>query len=150
MKYFFKVSVFLFFLLTLLFSCKSVSSVNDIAKYNIKEILSKIEFDFNFAQLDSISTYIHNDFKHKGRDKNKEIIFWNDLAHRYTFISIEDIEVYRLDYYRAKAKFKLTFQNSTQTVVYNEPSEEFGDLSYFYYENGKWYLIGKDNFNNFR
>ncbi len=129
-----------------LFSCKATTTVNEQIDYSIKEILSQIEIDFNFGDIDSLITFISPHFEHKGKDYNQEVLFWRDLYYQYTFLSIDNIEVQRLTYEKAKAKFILTFKNSTETVQYNEPSEQFGDLSYFIFENGKWKLIGKDNF----
>ena len=145
MKRYFFLFVLLLALLSIL-SCKSVTSTQDSSDYLIKEILSNIQYDFNFSHLDSLYQYIHPDFLHKDRNKNAEIDYWENLFYKYSYLSIKDIEVQRINYYKAKVKFNLVFQNTTQITEYNEPSQEFGDLSYFFYDNGKWYLIGKDNF----
>ena len=127
-------------------SCNITTSVNEHTQYEIKDILSKIEVDFNFGDIDSLTVFISHNFSHKGRDYNQEIGFWNDLFYQYTNISIKNIEVQRFSYEKAKAVFDLTLSNNTETIELHEPSDDFGDLSFFIYENSKWKLIGKDNF----
>ena len=137
--------IILFFII-FLFSCHSVTSFEQETDFNIKDILNKIQYNLNFAQPDSINLFIHENFSHKGRDKKEEENFFMDLSFEYTFFSFKNIEIQRLSYTRAIAKFDMVLQNNTQILKTFEPSEIFGDLSYFYYENGRWYLIGKDNF----
>lgn len=128
----------------MLISCANTTSPNEIMEYEINDILQDVATDFNFAQLDSLMTNFLPSFSHKDRDFDEEKQFWQDLIYQYNEVSIDNISINKISNDRLVASFDIKFKNASTTQIYNEPSGEFGDLSYFARENGEWKIIGKD------
>ena len=129
----------------LLLACSEVSSPNEISKYEIEEILGNIEDDFNFADLQGIMSYYHEDFSHNQTNYWEEETIWQLRLTDYNMIEFENIEI-ELNLPLASASFTMKLTNENGTDSFQEP-EDHGDISYFYRENGVWKIYGNQAIN---
>ncbi|MCK4311343.1 MAG: nuclear transport factor 2 family protein, partial [Candidatus Cloacimonetes bacterium] len=135
MKYFILV-------LILLISCCDTSSPEDVAEAQILEILDTIIASFTFNDLNEIMQNYHPDFLHNGDDYDFEVIRWEIRLNDYDEIDFTDIDI-ELDGDFAKVYFTMTlYDNEGNSFVTQEPSEENGDISYFYREFDDWKICG--------
>ena len=137
MKY---LSPLLAFILLFSISCDTSSS-EDLDKNEILDILDSIQLNFNMhLDPDDIMQYYNQNFNHNGDDFDFERIRWEIRLNDYNDLIFENIEI-NLNGNYATANF-LMHLDETAT---DEPSDENGDISYFYRELGNWKLCG-DNF----
>ncbi len=136
-----KIKIFLFISLFLLISCGDITSPKKTGTFLINEILDDIELAVSLYEADTIIKHLHYDFLHNGRNKDSQSTIWLQRLLLYHTLSLEDRSIDIVDN-NALVSFKMTFDGEQGTLVSQEPSEEYGDISYFVRENGKWFLIG--------
>ena len=123
---------YLFPLLSLIFlfstSCDTTSS-EELDKNEIIDILDSIQSNFNMDDIDGIMQYYHLDFNHNGDSFDWERTIWEIRLNDYGDLIFEDIEI-NLNGNYATAYFLMHLDENTT----EEPSDENGDISYFYYE----------------
>ena len=126
--------------LILLFSIScDTTSPEELDKNEILDILDSIQLNFNMDNIDDIMQYYHQLFLHNGDDFDFERIRWVIRLNDYDNLLFEDIEIIVNGNY-ATANFLMHLDSFTT----EEPSDDNGDISYFYYELGSWKLCGKD------
>jgi len=133
----------IFFLLLIIFififSCDTTSP-EDLDKSMIIDILDSIQSNFNFDDLGGIMQYYHQDFLHNGDDFDWERdVIWFTRLNDYGNLIFENVDI-ALNGNYATASF-LMYLDET---ISQEPSDENGDISFFYYEHGNWKLCGED------
>ncbi len=134
MKYLFPLFVLIF-----LFSIScDTTSPEELDKNEIIDILDSIQSNFNFDDLDGIMQYYHLDFSHNGDDYEWERnTIWFTRLNDYQNLNFENIEI-TLNGNYATASF-IMHLDETST---DEPSDENGDISYFYRDLDGWKLCG--------
>jgi hypothetical protein len=81
----------------------------------------------------------HQLFNHNGYSYGSESIRWEIRLNDFNEMTFDNIDiVINGDF--ATASFVMHLDNTSL----NEPSDENGDLSYFYYDYGSWKLCGED------
>ncbi|MCK5050944.1 MAG: hypothetical protein KAS53_04350 [Candidatus Cloacimonetes bacterium] len=132
--YFLLLSLILFFFL----SCDTTSP-DELDKNEIIDILDSIQSNFNMSDLDGIMQYYHQDFFHNGDSFNWERTIWEIRLNDYDDLFFEDIEI-SLNGDFATASF---IMHLDETIT-DEPSDEIGDISYFFYDFESWKLCGNN------
>ncbi|MDD2228469.1 MAG: hypothetical protein PHY48_03550 [Candidatus Cloacimonetes bacterium] len=120
-------------------SCKQDSS-DKLAQDEIREILYSISTDFNLKNMYEILEHLHTEYLHKGKIAHHFNINWLEYMGRFSLLDIEVLYIEIQDN-KAVAHTKNTFSSAYETEVHNEP-EDNGEISYFYRENGVWYVYG--------
>jgi hypothetical protein len=123
--------------------CSDLTSPIDVAKRSINNILDDIERAFDLYDTNAVVSLLHPDFLHNGYDRDYQELIWQQRIVNYHTIRIEDRQI-SVNEYRdyAEIEFELTLVSADTTIVTHEPSDEYGDLSYFARYQGKWYLFG--------
>ncbi|HOG31394.1 MAG TPA: hypothetical protein PK802_05855 [Candidatus Cloacimonadota bacterium] len=123
-----------------LLSCNLASSPEDMDKIRIEDILKGIARDFCWKDIEGIMKRVHPDYYHKGMYGFQLRGLWQDRMARFDLL---DVEVQDIDLAgsRATVSMKLTFTAADSTLSYLEP-DTGGDASYFYREDGVWFLCG--------
>ncbi len=125
--------------LILLFSTScDTTSPEELDKNAIIDILDSIQLNFNMDNIDGIMQYYHQLFLHNGDDFDFERIRWVIRLNDYDDLTFDNIEI-NLNGNYATANFLMHLD----ATITDEPSEENGDISYFYRELGSWKLCGK-------
>ncbi|MCD4820181.1 MAG: hypothetical protein K8S23_15980 [Candidatus Cloacimonetes bacterium] len=137
--------LFFFSLLLLLISCSDLTSTEDLDKSRLNDIFDTIKTGFYENDSDLIMKTYHQDFLHNENDFNAEKLIWGIRVVNYDQIAIENLE-FSIHENWASANFRLIFTYNDEETVFDEPSEELGDLSYFYKEFDTWFVCGKDFF----
>jgi len=135
MKY---ILILLAFILLFLTSCDTTSS-EDLDKNEIIDILDSIQSNFNFDDLDGIMQNYHPQFSHDGDDFDFERIRWEIRLNDYDNLTFENIEIILNGNYAT-----VSFLMHLDGTITGEPSDDNGDISYFYRELGNWKLCGED------
>jgi len=130
--------LFFFVIASIIVSC-DLSDPEDVDKAEIEDILNDIVISYTFLDLEGIMGNYHPDFLHGADSYNSEQIIWEIRQNEYDVMSIADIYIELNDNF-ATAFFTLTFDEQTT----QEPSTEFGDMSYFYREYDDWKICGKN------
>lgn len=120
-------------------SCKEDSS-DKIAQKEIRDILYDISVDFNLKNMYGIMEHLHTDYLHKGKIAYHFNTDWLDLMAQYSLLEI-DVLYIELQDSKAIVHLRKKFSSSYETMEQNDP-EDNGDISYFYRENGVWYVYG--------
>ena len=124
----------------LLFSIScDTTSPEVLDKNEIIDILDSIQSNFNFGDLDGIMQYYHQLFLHDGVDYDWERNKWEVRLNEYDELIFENIEI-NLNGNYATANFLMHLDET----ITDEPSDNNGDISYFYRELGSWKLCGED------
>ena len=133
-KYFFPL-----FALILIFSIScDTTSPEELDKNAILDILDSIQSNFNMDTVEGIMQYYHQDFLHDGDDNGFERIRWEIRLNDHEELLLQDIEIIVNGDF-ATASFIMHLDDQTT----EEPSDENGVLSYFFYELGSWKLCGE-------
>ncbi len=130
--------LFFFVIASIIVSC-DLSDPEDVDKAEIEDILNDIVISYTFLDLEGIMENYHLDFLHGSDSFNAEQIIWEIRQNEYDVMSITDIDIELNDNF-ATAFFTLTFDEQTT----QEPSAEFGDMSYFYREYDDWKICGNN------
>ena len=131
--------ILILFVFILLFStsCDTTSS-EELDKNAILDILDSIQLNFNMhLDPDDIMQYYHQNFNHNGDDFEWERTIWEIRLNDYDNLLFEDIEIIVNGNY-ATASFIMHLDE----IITEEPSDDNGDISYFYRELGNWSLCG--------
>lgn len=121
-------------------SCGLASSPQELDEGQIKDILYDIESKFNANDIDGLMDHVHSDYYHNSMYGHQLRLRWLDLRARYELLDITDLEV-EVEADFATAGMRLTFHSATGDLSYLEP-DSVGDISYFYYDDGVWQIIG--------
>ncbi|MCB5231357.1 MAG: hypothetical protein WCX83_01010 [Candidatus Cloacimonas sp.] len=136
----------LLFLLALFsFSSCRLSDANQVDVYQINEILDDIENGVLLYNPEQIVQYVHPEFLHNGNYARDIEMIWQIRTVNYSRLKLEQREI-KISYIYATVKMKMTLKSGDREIVSDEPSDEYGDLSYFIRENGKWYLYGNQRY----
>jgi len=120
-------------------SCDTTSP-EEFDEQSIMEILDSVQSNFNFDDLDGIMQYYHEDFYHNGNDFEWERdVIWFTRLNDFDNLNLQNIEI-EVDGDFATASFNMSLD---QTLT-EEPSQENGDVSYFYYDQQKWLICGQN------
>lgn len=130
----------LLFLILFSITACDISSPQELDEAEIKDILRALETAFTFQEPETIMQHYHPEFLHGTNSYSAQQIIWEIRLNDHDLMKIENIEI-DLNERFATAQFFLTFDDQTT----NEPSAEYGDMSYFYREYDQWKLCG-DNF----
>jgi hypothetical protein len=134
-----KLHLLLILVIIFCFSCDTTSP-EELDKNAILDILDSVQTNFNFDDLNGIMQNYHQLFNHNGDDYDWERdTIWVSRLSDYVELHIENIDI-EISGDFATASFQL-FLDDTVT---NEPSDENGDISFFYFEFGNWKLCGED------
>ncbi len=134
-KYFFPLFAIILIFTT---SCDTTSP-EELDKNAILDILDSIQSNFNMDNIEGIMQYYHQDFLHDGDDHDFERIRWEIRLNDNDELILENIEIILNGNY-ATADFLMHLDATTT----DEPSDENGDLSYFFCELGSWKLCGQN------
>lgn len=119
-------------------SCETTSP-DELDDNEIRHILDSIQINFSYNDIDSIMQYYDPLFMHNGNDFDWEQNIWIIRINDYDVLSFENIEII-IEGDFATAYFTMSLND----LVTEEPSEENGDISYFYRQFGGWKLCGRD------
>ncbi len=146
-EYPFRLSIFLslIFSLFLLFSCSRVTGPEEAARIEINNLLDDIEEAVLLYNPEVIIDMLHYDFLHNGRDKYDQSLIWYQRLLTFDTMYLQNRTVV-IDNYLAEATFEMTLIGSDTTLVTQEPSSEFGDISFFVREDGRWQLYGNQRY----
>ena len=129
----------------LIIACSEVTEPSAAARIQINRLLDDIEDAVLNYEPEFIITLIHPDFLHNGNDKTAQSYIWHQrLLHFYT-MELENREV-TISQNSAIASFEMTLIGADSTSVTQEPSNEYGDVSYFIRDEGKWQLYGNQRY----
>ncbi|GAB1468668.1 hypothetical protein MASR2M64_14110 [Candidatus Cloacimonadota bacterium] len=126
--------------LALGFSSCNQDSSDTLAQKEIRDLLYSISTDFNLNQISPILDHLHLDYLHKGKIGHHFNIDWLNYMNRFSLLDIEVLYI-EIEGAKAVAHTKNTFRSAYETEVHNEP-EDNGEISYFYRDNGVWYIYG--------
>ena len=123
----------------LLFSTScDTTSPEELDKNAILDILDSIQSNFNFGDLDGIMQYYHEAFNHDEDDFDWERdVIWFTRLNDYGELNLENIEIVLNSDYAT-----VSFTMQLDEIITEEPSDDNGDISYFYRELGNWSLCG--------
>ena len=137
-------NIILFVIVFFLLSCSGTSSPEDVTKAQILEIIDAIEASFIFNDLPGIMENYHFGFLHNGDNYSLEEEVWEQRLNNYAEIDFSEINIEPVGDF-ATVYFIMTFyDNDGGSVVTQEPSDENGDVSYFYREYDGWKICGKE------
>jgi hypothetical protein len=134
----------LIFLLFGIASCR-LSDSYQVDTYRINEILDDIQEGVLLYNTDKIFKHIHPDFLHNGYYARDIRSIWEMRVVNYSLLKLENREI-KVGPYYATVKMRMTLSSVNVEKVSEEPSTEFGDLSYFIYEKGEWSLYGNQRY----
>ena len=125
----------------LLLSCSDVTKPGDAARIQINRLLDDFEDAVYNYRVEDITAHIHRDFLHNGRERGDQVFIWMQrlLLFDQMYLQERTIEVNGI---AALASFRMTLSGADSTVVSQEPSAEYGDISYFIRDEGRWQLYG--------
>jgi len=129
----------------LLISCSDLTSPEKLDQNRLEDIIESILDGFEESNIDKIMDHYHLDFLHNENDFNAEKLIWEIRMIDFEQMLIEDNK-FEINDIRATANFQLTFFYGDDEAISMEPSEQHGDISYFYKEFDTWFLCGKDFF----
>jgi len=110
------------------------------AQREIRDILYDISVDFNLKNVYGIMEHLHTDYLHKGNIAHHFNMRWLQHFDRFSLLEIEVLYIEIQDN-KAVAHTRNKFISAYETMTLNEPADN-GDISYFYRDNGVWYIYG--------
>lgn len=121
--------------------CSDLTDSGDTGRIRINYLLDDVEDAVRNYNPQNIIDLLHRDFFHNGRDRKEQAFIWEQRLLNYFSLRLEDrtFEI-RNDY--AVVYFDMILKGDGETVFSEEPSDEFGDLSYLLKDDGDWYLYG--------
>ena len=132
--------IFILLVSILLFSTScDTTSPEELDKNEIIDILDSIQSNFNFDDLDGIMQYYHQNFNHNGNSYDWERTIWEIRLNDYDDLTFDNIDI-NLNGNYATANFIMHLDE----IITEEPSDDNGDISYFYRELGSWKLCGEN------
>ncbi len=110
------------------------------AEQEIRDLIYDVTQAYNWGDIDAIMELVHPEFRHEGMYSLQLRQLWLDRLARFPLLetNVTSVEV-NGDY--AVAHFSMLFASSTESVLSSEPVDN-GDLSYFFYDSGKWQIYG--------
>ena len=137
--------ILLSFILLFSTSCETTSP-EELDKNEIIDILDSIQSNFNMNDLDGIMQYYHQYFHHNGDDFEWERTIWELRLNDYNNLIFEDSEENPIEIIVNGDFATASFIMYLDETITDEPSDDNGDISFFYYEHGNWKLCGEDFF----
>lgn len=135
MRKIFLIPLLMLFLISI--SCDT-SSPEELDKNDILDIFDSIQLSFNIDDLDGIMQNFHQDFFHDGDFNWERDVIWVSRLADYNVLLFEDIEINLNGNYAT-----VSFLMNLDSITFEEPSEDNGDISYFYYDLGSWKVCGE-------
>ena len=147
-KLIFKAKYLLLLLLLFIIGCQGTDP-QVYARAKIKEKLTNIELAFNLSNLSGIMENYYDFFvqEEDGYPLDKADIEerWIQRLEIYAELNIRQIEIDLVGNNWAIVSCELVFFDGEEEYVWQEPSQENGDISYFYKDlAGTWKICGKD------
>jgi len=127
----------LLLLLLIIISCDTSSS-EELDKNDILDIFDSIQLSFNIYDLDGIMLNYHQDFYHDGDFNWERDVIWVSRLADYDVLLFENIEITLNGNYAT-----VSFFMHLDSITFEEPSEDNGDISYFYYDMENWKVCGE-------
>jgi len=126
--------------LSMLNSSCGISDPQIGAEQEIRDLIYDVTQAYNWGDIDAIMELVHPEFRHEGMYSLQLRQLWLDRLARFPLLetNVTSVEV-NGDY--AVAHFSMLFASSTESVLSSEPVDN-GDLSYFFYDSGKWQIYG--------
>jgi hypothetical protein len=131
-----------FFAISCFLSC-SFSKSDDVDRAQIADVLKRIEQSFNnWDHVNNIMSHYHPDFLHNGATHNAEEFVWRERKINFIQMQIEviSIEIYDHDFALARLRVYY-FDRDHRYGPFIEP-EHFGDMSYFFHDQVRWWIYG--------
>ncbi|MBW6516696.1 MAG: nuclear transport factor 2 family protein, partial [Candidatus Cloacimonetes bacterium] len=138
-------SLILVILIGLFVACSEVTKPEAASRIQINQILDDIEDAVFTYDPEKIIDFIHQDFLHNGNDKIDQSYVWQIRLLHFNTMQIDNREI-AISQNSAFVSFDMTLIAPDSTVVTEEPSEEYGDISYFIRDEGKWQLYGNQRY----
>ncbi len=129
-------------LISIIFICLSscdLSSPKDVNETEIKNIFAEIKSAFNFADIDGIMQHYHPAFLHNSNNWDDEYTVWQIRLNDFAVFDYEDLQI---DFNNNFAMVSFTLYLGEN--IFQEPTSENGDLSYFYQSFDGWKLCGNE------
>jgi hypothetical protein len=123
----------------LLASC-DLTSPEEVAQNEIRDIIYDLSSNFNWKLVDGIMDHAHPDYLHDGMQSFGLRQLWLDRMSQYDLLDCEIQEV-EVDGDFALVRMRMTFTSATGELVLDEPQDS-GDASYFYNGGNGWRLYG--------
>lgn len=125
------------------------TSPEDYADAKINEILRNLQIAFNIHDLDAIMNLYHIDYKQYVDgypiDKSDIRSRWEYRLAYYDELEINNIDIRISNDFWATVTCDMIFIDDGEEIMFSEPSEENGDISYIYKEvAGDWLICGKE------
>jgi hypothetical protein len=127
------------FILLVLTSCREDEG-DKIAQREIRDILYDVSVNFNLKNVYGIMEHLHTDYLHKGNIAHHFNTLWLNRMQQFSLLEIEVLYI-EIDGNKAVAHTRNKFISAFETNTLNEPADN-GDISYFYRDNGNWYIYG--------
>jgi len=126
--------------LSMLNSSCGISDPQIGAEQEIRDLIYDVTQAYNWGDIDAIMELVHPEFRHEGMYSLQLRQLWLDRLARFPLLetNVTSVEV-NGDY--AVAHFSMLFTSSTESILSTEPQDN-GDLSYFFYDAGKWQIYG--------
>lgn len=137
--------IILGFLLGVLISCSEITKPSEAARIQINGLLDAIEDAVITYEPEKIIAMLHRDFLHNGNDRTAQSYTWQIRLLQYNTMVLQDREI-TISQISALAAFEMTISSADTTIVTQEPSEQFGDISYFIRDEGRWQLYGNQSY----
>lgn len=110
------------------------------AELEISDILDDVCTYFNAHYMWGLMDLLHTEYLHNGLTSNHYNSLWLDRMSKYSWLDIQ------VSHIAIQGSYAVVYSTNnlislSGTYTLNEPSDS-GDISYFYYENGKWWIYG--------
>ena len=133
-----KIGILLLLVIIALCACDTHSEILD--EEEIRNIIYDISYDFSWNDINGIMEYVHKDFRHNGMYRDELRLLWNERRNRYQLLSCDISQIY-IDNEYATVFMTMTYQSATANVSFSE-ADTFGDASYYYFDQVRWYIYG--------
>ncbi|HNZ07039.1 MAG TPA: nuclear transport factor 2 family protein [Candidatus Cloacimonadota bacterium] len=126
--------------LSMLNSSCGISDPQIGAEQEIRDLIYDVTQAYNWGDIDAIMELVHPEFRHEGMYSLQLRQLWLDRLARFPLLetNVTSVKV-NGDY--AVAHFSMLLTSSTESILSTEPQDN-GDLSYFFYDSGKWQIYG--------
>ena len=126
-------------------SCNLLTDKDDADKMLINYLFDDVEDAVSKYSPYEITKLLHKDFLHNGNFHKEQTYVWEERLLQFYSLSIENRNIKINDLF-AKVSFTMVLRGEDETIISEEPSSEFGDMSYLFKEDGKWYLYGNQQY----
>jgi hypothetical protein len=110
----------------------------------IENIMYNIKRAFNDHDIYALMQYIHPEYLHDGMNRWEVRELWLDRMSEHLLIDFQNVQIV-IDDENAYVGFTMKLINEFETT-YSEEPQAHGDLSYFLYDHGDWYVYGNRHY----